>query len=278
MMLLEQKTRRNAPLMATYFEEINEASLLNADDERDLAERIQEGDMEARDEMIKANLRFVVSIARRFVGRGLCLSDLIQEGNLGLVHAVERFELCHNTRFSTYAKFWIQEAVGRAVENLSLPIRVPAHANELMLKWRKAAIQLRDETGVVPTDEQIAAKLNLSRRQLALVQKAERIHRNVSTSNTHDDLAASGKALSDSRTPAPDSDMMASEEMRQVLAFLDKLSLREATILRLRFGLNEPAPLTLVEIGRRFDLTRERVRQIEKDALNRLRKYMEEAA
>jgi RNA polymerase primary sigma factor len=278
MVLLEQKTRRNAPLMATYFEEINETSLLNSDEERDLAQRVQEGDMEARDEMIRANLRLVVSIARRFVGRGLCLPDLIQEGNLGLVHAVERFEPERNTRFSTYAKYWIDEAVSRAVENQSGPIRVPVHANGLMSKWRKTANQLREESGAAPTDDQVAVRLNLSRRQLAIVQKAERIHRNVSTPNTHDDLAASGKALSDSRTPAPDSDMMANEEMQQVLAFLDRLPVREATILRLRFGLDEPAPLTLLEVGHRFDLTRERVRQIEKEALDRLRKFMDEAA
>jgi RNA polymerase primary sigma factor len=278
MILQDQATRRRAPLMATYFEEINEASLLNSDDERDLAERIQEGDMEARDEMIKANLRLVVSIARRFAGRGLCLSDLIQEGNLGLVHAVERFDPCRNTRFSTYAKYWIEDSMSRAMESLSGPIRVPAHANDLMSKWRKAANQLREETGAIPTDDQIAARLKLSRRQVAIVQKAERIHRNVSNPNTHDDLAAAGKALSDSRTPAPDSNMTANEEMRQVLAFLDKLPDREATILRLRFGLAGSAPLTLLEIGRRFDLTRERVRQLERDALGRLRELMDESA
>jgi RNA polymerase primary sigma factor len=277
MLVLERNARRSVAPIDSYFLEIDEATLLNNEEERDLAWRIQEGDKVAREQMIKANLRLVVSIARRCLGRGLCLADLIQEGNLGLVHAAERFDPCEGTRFSTYAKFWIQEALNKAVQKSSGPVRVPGYANHLMNEWRNATVILRDELGRNPTDREVANRLQLSERQLTIVLKAQRIHRN-DTRDDYDAFRSLTSAIVDSRTPAPDAHMSADDEARQVIELLNQLPQREATILRLRFGLNGNAPATLFEIGHQLDLTRERVRQLEKSAIVKLRELIESAA
>jgi RNA polymerase primary sigma factor len=260
--------------MTSYFQEINETTLLNQEDERELARRVQEGDTEARDRMVKANLRLVVAIARRFAGRGMCLSDLIQEGNLGLVHAVERFDPAQNTRFSTYAKFWIEEGLGRALEKMTGPVRVPAYANELLANWRRAANDLHKKWGRHPTDEEIADRLKLAPRQLAIVQKAQRIHNNVAHLCSQDERGTAANELVDSRCQAPDAGLAADDELRHVLASLEKLPPRDVSILRLRYGLGGKDPMTLAEIGQQLDLTRERVRQLEHEALAKLRDFL----
>ncbi len=193
MLLLDQSARRNVPPIASYFQEIDDTPLLRQEDEHELAQRVQEGDVEARDHMVKANLRLVVAIARRFVGRGMCLADLIQEGNLGLVHAVERFDPAQNTRFSTYAKYWIHQSFGVSLEKAAGPVRVPGYVNDLMTTWRRAAIDLHDELGRNPTDEEIADRLHLSNRQLAIVQKAQRIHNGVLRPDSADEIGSSGR-------------------------------------------------------------------------------------
>src|ERR1700722_20049859 len=161
--------------LETYLREINETPLLNAEEERKLAYRIEAGDSEARDHMVRANLRLVVNIARSYANRGLGLQDLIEEGNLGLLRAVEGFDPSMNTRFSTYASYWIKQSMKRAQVNMGKTIRVPAYMVELMSKWRRASAKLREELGRAPLDEEIGASLDLSKRKLNIVKKAIRV-------------------------------------------------------------------------------------------------------
>src|ERR1700741_2571367 len=154
--------------LETYLREINETALLSAEEERQLAYRIEDGDSEARDRMVRANLRLVVNIARGYTGKGLALQDLIEEGNLGLMRAVEGFDPTMNTRFSTYASYWIKQSIKRAVINTGKTIRIPAYMNELLVKWRRATLKLQEELDRTPTQEEIAASLHLSKKKLAI--------------------------------------------------------------------------------------------------------------
>ena len=160
----------------TYLSEINETPLLNAQQERELAERINEGDGDARDHMVARNLRLVVNIARNYLGKGLGIQDLIAEGNLGLMRAVEGFDPGMNTRFSTYASYWIKQSIKRAVINTGKTIRIPAYMNELLVKWRRATAKLQNELGRAPTPDEIAAALHLSKKKLGIIRKAIRIY------------------------------------------------------------------------------------------------------
>src|SRR5215467_6005849 len=162
--------------LETYLREINETPLLNAEEERQLAYRIEDGDSEARDRMVRANLRLVVNIARSYTGKGLGLQDLIEEGNLGLLRAVEGFDPSMNTRFSTYASYWIKQSIKRAVINTGKTIRIPAYMNELLVKWRRATAKLQDQLGRTPTQEEIAAYLKLPKKKLTIIRKAIRIY------------------------------------------------------------------------------------------------------
>src|SRR5579871_6492117 len=162
--------------LETYLREINDTPLLSAQEERDLAYRIEDGDSEARDHLVRANLRLVVNIARGYAGKGLGLEDLIEEGNLGLLRAVEGFDPAMNTRFSTYASYWIKQSIKRAIINTAKTIRLPAYMEELLKKWRRASAQLQDELGRTPTQEEIAASLDLSKKKLNIIQKAIRIY------------------------------------------------------------------------------------------------------
>src|SRR5438270_4617944 len=162
--------------LETYLREINETALLTADQEKQLALRIETGDNEARDQMVRANLRLVVNIARGYTGKGLNLQDLIEEGNLGLLRAVEGFDPRMNTRFSTYASYWIKQSIKRALVNTAKTIRIPAYMVELLAKWRRASAQLQEELGRVPTQQEVAQVLGLSAKRLKIIQKAIRIH------------------------------------------------------------------------------------------------------
>src|SRR5579859_197530 len=162
--------------LETYLREINETSLLNAEQEKELALLIGEGDNEARDQMVRANLRLVVNIARSYTGKGLGLQDLIEEGNLGLLRAVEGFDPGMNTRFSTYASYWIKQSIKRALVNTAKTIRIPAYMVELLAKWRRATAKLQDELGRPPTQEEIAGCLDLPKKKLNIIKKAIRIY------------------------------------------------------------------------------------------------------
>jgi RNA polymerase primary sigma factor len=261
--------------LETYLSEINETSLLSAQQEKDLAERIGCGDSEARDHMVRANLRLVVNIARSYTGKGLGLQDLIAEGNLGLMRAVEGFDPSMNTRFSTYASYWIKQSIKRAVINTGKTIRIPAYMNELLVKWRRASAKLQDELGRKPTNEEIAASLNLPKKKLSIIKKAIRIY----NATPHTDPAEGGRSidetLMDETAMAPESNILKADDVNQVLVLLDKLDKREAAVLRLRFGLDGSEPMTLKQIGDCLGLTRERVRQIEGEALTKLNEQME---
>ncbi|MCE9530240.1 MAG: RNA polymerase sigma factor RpoD/SigA [Planctomycetes bacterium] len=256
--------------LETYLREINETSLLTADEEKELAYRIATGDTEARDQMVRANLRLVVNIARGYTGKGLALQDLIEEGNLGLLRAVEGFDPTMNTRFSTYASYWIKQSIKRALVNTAKTIRIPAYMVELLAKWRRATNQLQDEFGRPPTHEETARFLGLPKKKLSIIKKAIRVYNSAPQTDQADTGWSIDEMLMDGRTKTPDNEMVESDDLKQVLHLLDKMDPREATVLRMRFGLNDEEPKTLKEIGESLGLTRERVRQIESEALAKL--------
>lgn len=261
--------------LETYLGEINETALLSAEEERELAERINEGDSSARDHMVRANLRLVVNIARSYLSKGLPLQDLIAEGNLGLMRAVEGFDPSMNTRFSTYASYWIKQSIKRAVINTGKTIRIPAYMNELLVKWRRATSKLQDELGRAPTQEEVAASMRLSKKKLSIIRKAIRIYNAAPQVDDDENGRSIDEVLTDENANAPDGRMSHLDDVNQVVMLLDKMDKREAAVLRLRFGLTGEEPLTLKEIGERLDLTRERVRQIEGEALRKLYEMME---
>src|SRR5580692_11930433 len=256
--------------LETYLREINETSLLSARDEQDLAIAIGQGDIQARDRMVRANLRLVVNIARGYTGKGLGLQDLIEEGNLGLLRAVEGFDPSMNTRFSTYASYWIKQSIKRALVNTAKTIRIPAYMVELLAKWRRATSKLTDDLGRPPTHEEIAKFLGLPKKKLNIIKKAIRVYNSAPQTDQAETGWSIDEMLMDGRTKTPDNEMVESDDLKQVLHLLDKMDPREATVLRMRFGLNDEEPKTLKEIGECLGLTRERVRQIESEALAKL--------
>ena len=261
--------------LVTYLREIRETALLSADEEKELAHRIEDGDSEARELMIRANLRLVVHIARGYTGKGLGLQDLIEEGNLGLLRAVKGFDPAMNTRFSTYASYWIKQAIKRALINTAKTIRIPAFMFELLAKWRQASSTLQDEPGRPPTHEEVAKNLNLPRKRLAIVKKAMRAYNAASQTDQTDTGWSLDKLVLGGNLSPSDLETVAADDLSRVLELLGKMDKREATILRMRFGLDEEEPRTLKEIGESLGLTRERVRQIESAALGRLSENMQ---
>ncbi|MCA9128333.1 MAG: RNA polymerase sigma factor RpoD/SigA [Planctomycetales bacterium] len=256
--------------LETYLREINETSLLSAEQERDLARKISDGDVRARDHMVRANLRLVVNIARGYVGKGLGLQDLIEEGNLGLLRAVEGFDPDVGTRFSTYASYWIKQSIKRALINSAKTIRIPAYMVELLSKWRRASARLTEELGRSPTQEEVGRILGLPRKKLPIIKKAIQIYNSTPQSDQSDAGWSLGEMVMDERLKAPDEELLDHDVLSTVLDLLETLDTREATVLRMRFGLGDTDPHTLKEIGAELGLTRERVRQIETEALARL--------
>lgn len=258
--------------LETYLREINETALLSAKEEKELARRIALGEKEARDRMVRANLRLVVNIARAYGNKGLHLQDLIEEGNLGLLRAVEGFDPDMDTRFSTYASYWIKQSIKRALINSAKTIRIPAYMVELLSKWRKATAKLDDELGRPPTQEEVAKELGLAKKKLSIVRKAIQLYNTTMQSDEDDGGWTMDDMVADERTKAPDDELLNSDNLKHVYRMLDEMDPREATILRLRFGLDDAEPKTLKEIGELLGLTRERVRQIESEALKVLAK------
>jgi RNA polymerase primary sigma factor len=274
------KTRRRqlasvqSPL-ETYLKEINETALLSADDEHELAVAIGGGDVQARDRMVRANLRLVVNIARGYTGKGLGLQDLIEEGNLGLLRAVEGFDPAVGTRFSTYASYWIKQSIKRALINTAKTIRIPAYMVELLSKWRRATNRLAEELGRTPTPEEIARVLGLARKKLPIIKKAIRIYNLTPQTDQAEAGWSLGEMVPDERMRSPETEMVENDNLVYVMQQLKTMDTREATVLKMRFGLEGHEPKTLKEIGESLGLTRERVRQIETEALNRLAESLE---
>lgn len=256
--------------LETYLREINETPLLKAEEEKELAHRIRGGDTEARDRMVRANLRLVVNIARHFTGKGLGLQDLIEEGNLGLLRAVEGFDPEMETRFSTYASYWIKQSIKRALVNTGKPIRIPAYMVELLAKVRRASTKLQEELGRSPTLEEVARSLDLPKKKINIIKKAIHIYNSTPQTDQPDSGWSLDEMLMDGQAKTPDTELVEADDLKQVLDLLGKMPEREATVLRLRYGLNDEKPKTLKEIGECLGLTRERVRQIQGDALRKL--------
>ena len=258
--------------LETYLREINETKLLTAQDEKDLSYRISDGDNAARDRMVRANLRLVVNIARAYTGKGLPLPDLIEEGNLGLLRAVEGFDPEMNTRFSTYGSYWIKQSIKRALVNSARTIRIPAYMVELLSKWRRATAQLQDELNRTPTPEEVAKVLDLPMKKLKIVKKAIQLYNSSPQSDQDEGGWSLGEMIADERTKSPEVAMIENDNLKHVFEMMETMDPREATILRMRFGLEDAEPRTLKEIGHTLGLTRERVRQIENESLNKLAK------
>ena len=254
-----------------YLKEIGRVPLLTAEEEVELAKRIEQGDEEAKQRLAEANLRLVVSIAKRYVGRGMLFLDLIQEGTMGLIKAVEKFDFRKGFKFSTYATWWIRQAITRAIADQARTIRIPVHMVETINKLIRVSRQLLQELGREPTPEEIAEEMGLSPEKVREIMKIAQEPVSLETPIGEEDDSHLGDFIPDDDAQAP-ADAAAYELLKEQLKdVLDTLSEREENVLRLRFGLDDGRTRTLEEVGKVFGVTRERIRQIEAKALRKLR-------
>jgi len=261
-----------------YLRQINESPLLTADEEKMLARRIiHQSDPAARERMVRSNLRLVVNIAKHYVNRGLSLPDLIEEGNIGLLKAVEGFDPENGSRFSTYASWWIKQAIKRALINSVQPIHIPAYMMELMTKFRQATRVLEEKLGRAPNTEELAAQMKVSPKKVRIIKKAIKAFNaptQFSGGGSGDEQVTIEDVVADTNNLTPDEAVSGFDDLRKLDRLLDQIDERAATILKLRYGLEGDEPMTLKQIGQKIGLTRERVRQIEHETLRQLRDHL----
>ena len=283
--------------LQVYLRQINSAPLLSADEEKSLATKVRNGQRlaerfargevsfqerergeeeaaEARDKMVKANLRLVVNIAKKYAKRGVPLNDLINEGNLGLIRAVEGFDPDQNTRFSTYASWWIKQAIKRSLINSDKPIHIPAYMVEMISRFREAHEHFIETDGRPPTTQELAEKLEMTESKVDHIRRAVK----AVSAPTQDADALTGQpiteGIADRKTPGPEEALLNESESTRIVALLSDLDERDSKILRMRYGLDGGEPMTLKEIGVKIKLTRERVRQIECEALQKIKEHI----
>ncbi|SET25503.1 RNA polymerase primary sigma factor [[Clostridium] polysaccharolyticum] len=254
-----------------YLKEIGKVPLLSADEEINLAQRMEKGDEEAKKRLAEANLRLVVSIAKRYVGRGMLFLDLIQEGNLGLIKAVEKFDYRKGYKFSTYATWWIRQAITRAIADQARTIRIPVHMVETINKLIRVQRQLLQELGREPTPEEVSEKMNLPVDRVREIQKISQEPVSLETPIGEEEDSHLGDFIQDDNVPIPAEAAAFTLLKEQLVDVLGTLTEREQKVLRLRFGLDDGRARTLEEVGKEFNVTRERIRQIEAKALRKLR-------
>ncbi len=254
-----------------YLKEIGKIPLLTPEQETYLAEQIILGNQQAKDELITANLRLVVSIAKRHVGKGMYFLDLIQEGNLGLIKAVEKFDHSKGYKFSTYATWWIRQAISRAIADQARTIRIPVHMVETIHKVSRTSRQLLQDLGREPTTEEIAEKLGMTAERVREIMKIAQDPVSLETPIGEEEDSHLGDFVEDSDSPAPSDSASYSLLREQLCNILRTLTPREEQVIKLRFGLEDGRPRTLEEVGKQFQITRERIRQIEAKALRKLR-------
>ena len=254
-----------------YLKEIGKVPLLSADEEVELAKRMAEGDEDAKKRLAEANLRLVVSIAKRYVGRGMLFLDLIQEGNLGLIKAVEKFDYHKGFKFSTYATWWIRQAITRAIADQARTIRIPVHMVETINKLIRVSRQLLQELGREPLPEEIAEEMNLPVERVREILKISQEPVSLETPIGEEEDSHLGDFIQDDNVPVPADAAAFTLLKEQLVEVLGTLTEREQKVLRLRFGLDDGRARTLEEVGKEFNVTRERIRQIEAKALRKLR-------
>jgi len=261
-----------------YLKEIDEASLLTEQEEHELGKRIVENnDPQARELLVRSNLRLVVNIAKRYVGRGMSLGDLIEEGNLGLIRAVDYFDPNHGTRFSTYAAWWIKQSIKRALLGNIQPVHVPTYMVALINHWRHTLRELENRLGRSLDVEEMAEIMHVPLHRAKMISQIVKILgsvRDTAGGDGSDDEQVFEETVADNNVTAPEEELVATEEQAKVLKLLGEIAPREAEVLKCHYGLNGCKPMTLKEIGEQMGLTRERIRQIQRSALTQLYEYM----
>jgi len=254
-----------------YLKDIGKVPLLSANDEIELAKKMMDGDEDAKQKLSEANLRLVVSIAKRYVGRGMQFLDLIQEGNLGLMKAVEKFDYQKGFKFSTYATWWIRQAITRAIADQARTIRIPVHMVETINKQVRVSRVLLQQLGREPTPEEIAKEMGISETRVMEIQKIAQDPVSLETPIGEEEDSHLGDFIEDEQATAPTDAVAFTMLKEQLIGVLDTLTPREEKVLRLRYGIDDGRPRTLEEVGKEFNVTRERIRQIEAKALRKLR-------